>query len=383
MLLVLGEELNNKPDDFFAHEISAIENMATAANEGKHILIGRRDLFERLSNLSFISSRSSASYKKCKEQLPEYANLKSITSDYIQVIPDGNDTINIVDGQRIINIPLGRFTDTSMIQESVLLCENLIDCDFYQIVAKVYALKKKLGTLKMRYEGRLGGGSTIVDVYQQTQGENKRLCLCIADSDKKFPTSDFGEIIKRLERIDDKAKPLSKYIPLLCREAENMLSYKQLELACSMDESRLKALQSLNNIEKCNDEERLYIDIKKGLKLAGVFKLAIDNPCRNYWNNFLSSFCRANVYNNNPCLRKNNYHINEHNCELKEEDDSCECTIMPGFGDNIFENVVMELKRNSGQKVAEMLSSSVSDEWMRVGHIVFSWCIGRGRRSVL
>jgi hypothetical protein len=382
MLLVLDDALNNKGDDFFASASFAIENIAIAAREGKHILLGSRDLLQRLSTLSCISAGSAASIKKCKEQVPEYANLKKVVSDYVQIMPDGDDMINIVNKQRIINVPLRKFTDTSLIQESVLIGENLIDCDFYKIVAEVYASNNKLGTLKICYEGRLGGGSTIVDVYQMTQEENKRPCLCIADSDKKFPSSNFGKIIKKLEKINDETKPISRYFPLLCREAENMLSCKQIELVSSMDDTRLKALQSLNNIEKYNSEVRLFMDLKKGLKLIDIFKSS-DNSCREYWIDFISAFFRSNGHNKSPCLKEVDCYVKEDNCYLKQVESSCECTIMPGFGDNIFENVVEQLKLNSVSKVVEMLSSSVSDEWMRVGHIVFSWCVGRRRRSVL
>ena len=383
MLLVLDDSLNNKTEEFFENAAPAIENIATAAREGKHILSGNRELLQRLSKLSCISRISSASIKKCQEQMPEYANLKNIASDYVQVMPDGNDRINIIGGQRIINIPLQKFTDTSMIQESVLIGENLIDCEFYKIVAEVYSSKNNLGRLKIRHEGRLGGGSTIVDVYKQTQDEDKRPCLCVADSDKKCPSSDIGEIVRKLDRIDDETKPISRYVHILCREAENMLSCKQLELACSKTESRLKALQSLNDIEKCNDEARLYIDIKKGLELIEVFKLSPDNSCRIYWIDFFSGFCRSCGYSKNPCLRNSGCYVKEDNCYLKEAEGSCECTIMLGFGDSIFENVVEQLKLNTAQKVAEMLSPFVYAEWMRVGHIVFSWCVGRSHRSAL
>jgi len=373
MLFVLNDELLHKDDEFFHNVAQALENMATGAREGKHILIGNRSLLLRLSQLPFISRLSSASISKCKEQLPEYAQLKEITSDFVEVIPEGHAHVLNIDHRRIINLPIHLFSDSSIIQETILLGENLLDSNFYRIVADAYIFLNNLNALKLRYDNRLGGGSTTIMVYRQIQDDNNRFCLCVADSDKQFPGDNLGMIAKRLAEIDDENRPISRCILLLCREAENMLSCRHLALPFSHNDQRIEALRKFEIIERIRQEARFYVDIKNGIKIKDVFEFPKDHPCRQYWIDCLSEIYRS-CGRTTPCLSEN--------CCLGE-DEECECTIMPGFGDTILEQVINNLERNSIKKVTEMLSESVYREWMKIGQIVFSWCLGKSRRAAL
>ena len=257
-----------------------------------------------------------------------------------------------------------------MIQKSVLLGENLHDCRFYKMVAKVYASNNRLGTLKLNCEDRLGGGSSITDVYRYTQEEDKRLCLCVVDSDKEFPSGNLGLIAHKLTEIDDESKPISRCIHLSCREVENMFSCKQLDLVIRKEATRMEARRVLGIIEKCNRHIRFYIDIKNGLTIEKILKLP-NNPCRKYWIDSILAIQRSNGKPTASCLGMS---------KCYEKDKDCACTIMPGFGEAILENVVEELDRYSIPKIDEMLCEIVRDEWMRVGQVIFSWCVGRNRQ---
>ncbi len=370
MLFVLHDTLNDKTDDFFESIATAIENIATAAREGKHILVGSRELLQRLSGLSFISPANLASIRKCREQAPEYGNLKHSASDFVQVMPDGEATVDIVNGQRVITVPIRKFADTSMIQETILIGENLLDIRFYKIVARVYASKNKMGKMKIRSDGQFGGGTTTVDLYQKLQDEDERFCLCVVDSDKRFPGSGLGTIAQKIVTIDDNNKTTTRQISLLCREAENMISLPQLESVCEKEVSRVEALRVLGKIESCDHEARFYIDLKNGLKIANILKLQ-DKTCRQYWINSISDISSLIGTCKSPCLEGG---------ECCGEEKNCKCAIMPGFGEAILKNVVDKLERYSIPKVAEMISGPVIDEWMRVGRIVFSWCVGKERQ---
>ena len=373
MLLLLHDTLTDQSDDFFQNSALAIENIAISAIEGKHILIGNRELLNRIAQFPFISRLSSASIMKCKQQLPEYARLQHLASDFIQISHDCHAHVTVSNNQRIINLPIKSFNDSSIIQETILLGENLIDSTFFEIVAETFAFINKFGSLKLRSEKRLGGGSTTPEVYKHIQDGNNRFCLCIIDSDKMYPLSNPGIIANKIQDIDDDNRPISRCIFLSCREAENMLSCKQLQLPLSCNDVRYNALERFTIIEQCNPEARFYIDIKQGLRFKDVFKFTKDHPFRQFWITCITDICRQNGIRYS-CLDSD---------DCFWEDDNCECTIMPGFGDDILEQVLDKLKYYSANKVSEMISGPVNDEWDRIGQIVFSWCLGRDRRPVL
>ena len=119
-------------------------------------------------------------------------------------------------------------------------------------------------------------------------------------------------------------------------------------------------------------EFRKFVNLKEGINLSKIHELPVHDPSRLFIRRELARLVDEHAISERPCVK-------EDECD---NDPSCCCTLMPGFGDAILENTLNELLKMSIQKLKESLCPSIRSEWLDIGSIVFSWCCARTKVAV-
>lgn len=179
--------------------------------------------------------------------------------------------------------------DWELGQPCCLLAENLNDCTFFQCVATYYQHKNNLTKLQESFQCHSGGGdATDSGLKERVQGD-RRLTLCIVDSDKKYgptkthPEPARGGTYKKVKIASDKLKqdstlPPHEFFYLDVHEVENLIPIsllRKLQDECPTMKAGLDMLDRLKELR--GGEPVLYYDFKNG------FSHLAPGPKRAYW----------------------------------------------------------------------------------------------------
>jgi hypothetical protein len=352
---------------------NTIELLTLAHREGKHILTGSRRVLENILTKCSLSDRALAMIGKIKNEIPQFGRFHTEVRRYAKVVYQVTKTIEHHEDSRILYVPFDKIQDSSVIQKTILLSENYRDTILYLLFGDLFRMHARLSTICISAETRGGGGSEITTEYRNIQYHGFGLCFCLVDSDKKAPLGGLGEVAKKIMAIDNASLPMSEVLATRVRMIENYLSTKQLAGPSAGNVTRMNAWSFLDKVDQNNDIElRNYMNFKKGINLAEIYKLPVEDPVRIFWHEELVKLLHKHIIQSRPCLE---------NGECNK-DSSCICELMPGFGESILENTIADLQKMSIRKVDESLCSATRAEWLHVGHIVFSWCCARKRLTV-
>ncbi|WP_198648422.1 hypothetical protein [Cyanothece sp. BG0011] len=343
------------PDDL----ILTLENLATARREGKHSIIADLNTLKIITKCSDLSKNAKNVYNRILNDRSKFKAYLYHVSKYIEIInPCEVNKINSHSGKDIIQLPYTFFNDSETIQKSILLCENLQDTNFYKIIGKTFCKWNNIN-IKLNFESRLGGGNTIATVYDNIQNKKKRFCICIVDSDKLSPESSLGSTAKKVKQKDDNASLITQLYILPVRELENLIPLLILSELISNNKDRENAFKQLEEIENSSVIEiRQFLDIKEGTQLKKIVKETIS--VKNFWNDKLDKY----INNIDEWCYKNWSCTNEQ---------SCNCKISLGFGENILENTITYLNTQSPSKITSMVEDSLRSEWENIGQFMLNW----------
>lgn len=156
------------------------------------------------------------------------------------------------------------FKQSSAIQPPIILCENLNDTKFYFALCREYFGDIYINTKN----GRGGGGSSIADNLEDIINKCDRFCLCIVDSDVKYPGAPDGGTYAAI--MNKNLPVLSTYciFKLSVHEIENLIP---IDFFCKhISDKRIKKVAiRLNSIDKQGDIIKYY-DFKEGIKLIKI-----------------------------------------------------------------------------------------------------------------
>lgn len=156
------------------------------------------------------------------------------------------------------------FKNTSAIQPPTLLCENLDDTKFYFALCEEY-----FGINYIKTKNGLGvGGSSTADNYEQIVNNNDKICLCIVDSDIKYPESDEGGTYVAILNKNIPKHPSHLVCKLNVHEIENLIPIEIIGRHIKDKKARefSKRLKAIDN----NGDILHFYDIKEGIKLSSI-----------------------------------------------------------------------------------------------------------------
>lgn len=255
-------------------------------------------------------------------------------------------------------------------EESHLLTENIMDSVFYGCVTKVFQKYKHLdcGVFRARFFPVQGGGATIKDVYLLECKQREHFCLCIMDSDKKWPNcSEYGQTAQEFEKAlngwvkeNGEAIRCNYYIMQMASEIENLIPLAVLKHFSSIQSSRFVTNHS--NIFQ-------WLDLKKGIE----YKILYNNEAYKEW--------KAALPNDIPWAQIDSIMHesgDEKDFKQKVKEANLPVAVTP-WGGKLLEKVLFPDRRHSEKyslfetKLDELLPEQKT-EWLTIGALIFSWC---------
>ena len=161
-------------------------------------------------------------------------------------------------------ISIDFFRRSSSIQPPTVLCENLDDTKFYFSLCKEYFGEAYINTTN----GRGAGGSSIADELEDIINKNDRFCLCIVDSDIKYPNAPVGGTFKSIINKHLVPSPTYAVCKLNVHEIENLIPIQEISPHIK-DNGVRKFAGHLSRIDNQGDV-LFYYDIKEGIKLSMI-----------------------------------------------------------------------------------------------------------------
>ncbi len=253
--------LSNINDD----ALSAIQNIAECARDGRHIVLAKRSLLQKLSAIEKLSDIDRRCFLQVSKKITQYGDIGLNFHTYIVVV-SGKEEFKIknIDGNTIYEVPIHYFKSSTSLQSTLLICEDLTDCDFYDFLGKRYIEKSKLN-YRIGFT-KIGGGGANTEVnYESHLKSCNTPCITIVDSDKKSDDAAVGKTAYNVCKIYEECKNAhitSTYV-LPVREKENLIP-PMLYYEIDKNDSR----KILLDIYKLSPDIYYYGDIKSGLKTS-------------------------------------------------------------------------------------------------------------------
>ncbi|ANC06739.1 MULTISPECIES: hypothetical protein [Bacillus cereus group] len=250
-------------------EVKALNNIATAIKEGFHIISASLDTLEFLYKFDLLEHDSKRMYFSVFSKFTYLSSYEQFCEDCI-LIKDSScifNRTNTVTNKTVFEIPIDYFSHLVSILPTILLSEDMSDCEFYEKIAKKYITENhhKVNA-HLKFDLRSGGGSGSYKTYQYEINKG-HLVLAISDSDKTYPTDKIGSTLLMLRRTynSHRHNKITELLELDVREKENLIP-PSLYLLCHNVYSK-EFLLKLCKIENSHihQEKLRYIDLKDGI----------------------------------------------------------------------------------------------------------------------
>ena len=361
--------LNNEEED----AVDALSQLAFHRKKSRNIVIAKKKVLEQLMHVEEFSEMERTVYKTIFNKSVENKIYLHAVSQYILIVPEITGeriqkkqlTDNIQ--QTIYQITLTELAKSDITDRVNLLTENIEDSEFYKILGKFYGKTCNIKNCTLDFEKRMGGGSTIVKVFEDILKERQKACLCIVDSDQKFfnPSNPvIGNTMSNLKKIiDGKNEELWwKVLFLEVHEIENLIPIQWMEELTKDIQDAEQGISFLKYLSTLEDEPSpvFFFDIKKGIK-AEIFHCSDVNDkdkmkhfqknelFREYWKKYIDDFGI-------------------------DIDVIHEGTVIHGICKDIL--VRVNENKNTLNNLYE-IEEYLRKNWMLIGRVVFSWtCVG-------
>ena len=377
MLVELDEEIEALPINGGGTDaaINALENLATARREGKHLIVGKGTTLNSLADWEKLSPRCRGTLRQAASRAAEEMGLAQHLA--LRVVVSSSDTTPSVSGpedHRVITLPLSFFSDSRSVQPSRILAENLVDANLYILLGKYFGKESRLRGISVVLEPLHGGGSTTASVYESEQLAAKAFCICIVDSDRKCPSNALGSTARAVLDSEDAGKPYTAvHIPNL-RTAENLIPDGVLEgIAYNDIPARSGPIPTRQNVARLvqklahgtSPEVRLWIPLKLSAPLMfnRILDMATAEGTKAYWRDWARVIGSVSIVSS-TCKQQNRC------CRTG----ACTCTILPTATD-LLKDAVNFMQKQSTHELSKYVASdsTLKDEWMNIGLVTFSW----------
>lgn len=367
MILYLTDSLRiNKEDDpaLFARYKHCIRNIANSVIEGNHILRGDYDILCDCCKMFEGDDEFYIFFKGLINNYPTLTVPPDITY-YIEVVKE-NPFERVVDRCTVSQRVIDDFYMADSLLCCQLVCEDENDCMFYRFVAEWYLKKEHLlYNLKMSDEG--GGGGRTIDKVTKHLGNN-RICICIVDTDQKYPEMAINDKSRACKKLDNK---ICGYRCLIINvhEIENILPLNYIDDLISKD-NRYKwemckiFKRHFDYLSRSEQREEIlpYFDYKKGIRKIPEF-MSSDDYQR------FGELC----WTQNPEIN-----IGQ---SFREYLDSVpnKGRIFNPLSESIAADTLGYIKESEkkGTLKAPTLLAYQENEWKRIGKEIVNWCCAR------
>ena len=367
MLLYLSDCIIEKIDraGLSNDEQWSLNVIADCVRRGYHLVSGNRPVFDKLAALDGMDAKVSEIFRSLGNRSAQFRNIFQSMSVYVNVcINEGDYSFEEVDGVTRINVPLGLFAIREYAQPSILLMEHYNDMRIYSGVLDWYRSKYFGGGFSYNFERCNGNGGNTCHVFENLQSNNRRLTLCVTDSDKWSPDDGLGGTAKDVNDINNPSIAVVEHLMLEVRELENLIPLSVLKVVKARSRSNGIADELLSAFEQLIDEGRqdslLYWDYKKGVICKKITK---SEAVLGFWDDIYS-------------IAKSNF---RRSCSRDVcVDGSCDKAIFPSWPLQSETSTYIEAESISYDDVTDRYLYPILDQ---LGRVLFSWGVTSGQRS--
>lgn len=361
MLFKIDESCLSAIDRNDENAICALSSLALSRKYGHNVIFADRMVLENLINKNCFERPICNIFKKIfiNSELKLY--WKNINRYVVIVDEIKGDRLSIVEDKEEYKIALNELKSQTIFGKTILLTENIDDAKIYYIISKYYRNCNRINKFDTQFDEQMGGGGTIAKVLESISNKKENHCLCIVDSDKKFPEATCGDTMAKTQAFArNKEQHLWKLCCLDVHEIENLIPIKWIEKV-TMDIPNIENCTNfINHLFEKKDESIYYFDMKEGIKSDKFICSNKDDPSakkkynkaenfRRYWRQHLDS-----------------YNINIDNVSGEY--------IIPGTCKKLLEKIIKEY----GDEICfEEIEDHLKEKWLDIGITVFSWgCVG-------
>lgn len=305
---------NIKSLNFQSKEIIALNSISMSYYNLEHLIVADQDVLEYLSECNILSELSKLVFCNL---LSKYYSFAEYEKKCIYKIVVSKNISQLSRSDNMFYIPLEKLVNIS---KSILISENLSDCEFYESLGKkMISELEEYHSFNMNFHYITCAGS---DAYNVTLNELKEnnFCLLIMDTDKDYQDADIGTSLINARKIFNEKKDtrVIELYELQVREKENIVP-PSFYLFCSNPPQKnlLKHLALYENSEKASEYLR-HLDIKDGIKAKKC--KSSDKKWHRLYDEYLMQ------------LESNNL-IACSICDVNGKEDNF--TLLSGIGDNI------------------------------------------------
>lgn len=360
---------NYVPEQILSNEnVVSVDNLLRSFQEKKHILLTKKSFFKHIideKNSLYSYNTKQVAFEAMKGQA-EYSSLINLVSFYIVVDFNIKDnTTKWTDNGNVVNFTVGPqyFKDSSRLQASNIIFENITDNDFYKIIVNYFSRQHKTNLCNIICNPINGGGGTTKEVFER-HIQNNDLVLCLLDNDKKHPKGPLGSTSKAFGKEKFNKSGMVKILDV--HEIESLIPIETLEKSVTTGTNKNKTIEFLRASLQHNESMKFYFDHKKGLELKAAFEL--DKLHGPFWIPLLKS---------SPDLKKSDC-LDEERCACKPP-----CIKIDGFGENILSKSIEFIQKGNLQIYNPKLSPLLENHWLDIGKLLFSWCCGPSKKTRL
>lgn len=374
MLIEISDSTTDALIDEQPEVIRAIENLARARRQGHHVILASRDAAQLLGSFPGLSDEAQAVYQRVASRLSQKKSLYDTVALLVRLSAGLTEPRAIETGdKRVVEVPPSHFVHLESPLPPYLLSENINDAKTYHLAGEVFSVHSDMGNVPLRFSHRGGGGGTLYQEYDYIQSNCRRMCLCLADSDRQFPGDSLGSTGSDLLETESDQCPITEVHIISCREVENLIPVSLLiRLNNETDRGVPYPAGVISLIDSDNHDIVLHLDFRNGTKLGTLLSYPQGSDGEAYWNDRLDSF-----YGVHEC---DSECIQDGQCNSPS---SCACTITSGFGRSVLNHFLDLGERMTPHKMYEALNSGEENLWLSVGELVFSWGCGTTRLSAL
>lgn len=347
MLIEIDDSIVSEAENGNTEAVDILRDLIISYSHGIHFVYANSHLLNRIIALKKLGDVEKMMYIKLKGKLKIIVGIRNIV--VVKCILTYNETSRAEEGCIYINP--ADFKEFCLFEKTVLIGENLNDCKVFRHISDKYLCCHKLWGANCIFFEMNGGGATTVDVYENQINNCTNFCLCIIDSDKKFPSDEIGGTAVEVKNKHTEIQPphCDYYIMEDVSEVENLLPHEMVKKVTVINSNLLYLLRL----------DIAFLDMKKGI-VKGVLQNTL---AKDYYCDLLSGH-QQELDEINACYDD----VSQRNLNKQEKK---EC-IVPGFGTNLLKDVLGLSWDEIDWKKLKLTDSQVY-EWEEIGKRVFSW----------
>lgn len=363
MLFYLTDSLIIDINDQRYNQIyKAVRNLAIAADESHHMLLGD------IKALEFWNQQ--LGNDPCAAVLVDLINNYSTTTipifitEYVEVVLEYPQD-RAYNGKHIYQLLYTSFTNSQNLSPTYLIGEDENDSKFYGHILNWYKRINNINSnISFNREG--GGGHNTYRTFN-THIEQNHICICIVDTDRRYPGAPEGETAKNCRNNVVCTPPYSQLLVINVHEIENLLPkdiIDSLDWPINKHPNKEAFDELYTNIP---DKENLrYVDLKSGYSKHQKFSSDAS------WVSFANYCCTYNT--KLPPNIRNNFQAAFDSMNMGD-------LIMCGLSSTLLKDTLAFFEGNPIYDPTNFLHFQLN-EWTNIGKALLNTCISRNSETL-